>query len=89
MYKNKPIWIGYKEWEDYKNGMYENGHNQEIVKECKKILTSSELKQYMKLTTEKYKISAKVNLTNKMFNPISWLGQATCAFALINKLQVA
>ena len=87
MYKNKPIWIGYKEWEDYKNGMYENGHNQEIVKECKKILTSSELKQYMKLTTEKYKISAKVNLTNKMFNPISWLGQATCNLLINAKAQ--
>ena len=22
-----PIWLNYREWEDYKNGMYENGHN--------------------------------------------------------------
>ena len=28
--------------------------------------------------TKEYTMSTKVNLTNKMFNPISWLGQATC-----------
>lgn len=87
MSKIRPIWCNYKEWEDYKNGMYENGHNKEIVKECKNILTSNELKSYMRLTTKKYKTSAKVNLTNKMFNPISWLGQATCNLLINAKAQ--
>ena len=26
-----PIWENYKNWECYKNGMYENGHNKEKV----------------------------------------------------------
>ena len=74
----KPIWTNYKEWEDYNNKMYENGNNKEKIKKCKEILTSDNLKDNMKKVTEEYIISTKVNLTNKMFNPISWLGQATC-----------
>jgi len=79
----KPIWINYHNWEDFKNGMYENRHNIEMIKKCYEILTSDELKINMVKTTKIYKIATKVNFTNKMFNPISWLGQATCN-ALIN-----
>lgn len=74
----KPIWIDYRNWEDYKHGMYENRVNEEKILHAKEILTSRFLKQYMTNTTRTYTTSAKVNLTNKMFNPISWLGQATC-----------
>lgn len=74
----KPIWKNYKEWEDFKNGMYQNGNDKEIVKQCREILTSDELKENMTNTTKTYEISTKVNFTNKMFNPVSWLGQATC-----------
>lgn len=74
----KPVWQNYKEWEDYKNRMYENGNDKEKIKQCKEILTNKKLKSNMKKVTETYIISTKVNLTNKMFNPISWLGQATC-----------
>lgn len=74
----KPVWLNYKEWEDYKNKMYENKNDEQTIKECYNILTNKDLKTKMKKTTNTYKISAKVNLTNKMFNPISWLGQATC-----------
>lgn len=73
-----PVWKNYKEWEDYKNKMYENNNDKEIIKQCYEILTSNKLKENMQNTTLSYPISAKVNLTNKMFNPISWLGQATC-----------
>lgn len=73
-----PVWKNYKEWEDYKNKMYENNNDNEIIKQCYGILTSDNLKESMKNTTLSYPISTKVNLTNKMFNPISWLGQATC-----------
>jgi hypothetical protein len=58
--------------------MYENGHNEEIVKQCYEILTSNNLKESMYDTTITYKIATKVNFTNRMFNPVSWLGQATC-----------
>ena len=79
MKKNiKPVWENYREWEDYKNGMYQNGNDLEIIKQCYEILTSDNLKENMIDTTKTYEIATKVNFTNKMFNPVSWLGQATC-----------
>lgn len=79
MKKNiRPIWKNYREWEDYKNGMYQNGNDEEIIKQCYEILTSENLKENMTGTTKTYEIATKVNFTNKMFNPVSWLGQATC-----------
>lgn len=74
----KPIWNNYRNWEDYKNGMYENTSNKETIQQCFEILTADNLKENMKNTVNTYEISAKTNLTNKMFNPVSWLGQATC-----------
>lgn len=74
----KPIWEDYHNWEDYKNGMYENGHDREMVRQCYEILTADNLKDNMTDTTTTYEIATKVNFTNQMFNPISWLGQATC-----------
>lgn len=73
-----PVWKNYKKWEDYKNKMYENNNDREIIKQCYEILISENLKEHMENTTITYPISSKVNLTNKMFNPVSWLGQATC-----------
>lgn len=73
-----PIWENYKNWECYKNGMYENEHNKEKVKGCYEILTSNTLKEKMQKTANTYKVATKVNFTNQMFNPVSWLGQATC-----------
>ena len=74
----KPVWEHYSNWECYKNGMYQNGHDKEIIKQCYEILTDENLKQEMIDTTITYEIATKVNFTNQMFNPISWLGQATC-----------
>lgn len=74
----KPIWEDYRNWEDYKNGMYENGHSDDIINQCYEILTNDNLKQEMYDTTITYEISTQVNFTNQMFNPVSWLGQATC-----------
>ena len=74
----KPVWENYRNWEDFKNGMYQNGNDSEIIKQCYEILTSNNLKENMVDTTKTYEISTKVNFTNKMFNPVSWLGQATC-----------
>ena len=74
----KPVWEDYRNWEDYKNGMYENGHSDDIINQCYEILTSENLKQEMYDTTITYEISTQVNFTNQMFNPVSWLGQATC-----------
>lgn len=76
--KISPIWENYRNWECFKNGMYKNGHNEETIKKCYELLVSERLKENMKETSKKYKIATKVNFTNQMFNPISWLGQATC-----------
>lgn len=76
--KIKPVWEDYRNWEDYKNGMYENGHSDDIINQCYEILTSENLIQEMYDTTITYEISTQVNFTNQMFNPVSWLGQATC-----------
>lgn len=74
----KPVWKNYSNWECYKNGMYQNGHDREIIKQCYEILTNNNLKEEMIDTTISYEVATKVNFTNRMFNPISWLGQATC-----------
>ena len=58
--------------------MYENGHSEVIINQCYEILTSDNLKENMIDTANTYEIATKVNFTNKMFNPVSWLGQATC-----------
>ena len=38
-------------------------------------------------TSKEYPIATKVNFTNKMFNPVSWLGQATCNLLIGAKAQ--
>ncbi len=74
----KPIWENYNNWECYKNGMYQNGNDKEIIAQCYEILISDNLKEEMVDTTITYEIATKVNFTNRMFNPVSWLGQETC-----------
>ena len=74
----EPIWKNYRNWECYKNGMYENGNDIEIIKQCFEILTDDNLKDNMSDTAKTYETSAEIMFTNQRFNPISWLGQATC-----------
>ena len=76
--KIKPVWVHYSKWEDYKNGMYQNGQDKNKIFKCYQILTSDDLKKNMIKTSKTYIVATKVNFTNKMFNPVSWLGQATC-----------
>ena len=88
--KNKqiePVWIDSEEWEDFKRGMYENGLDIATINECKMILTSSELKEYMSKVPEYFPKATLMNFTNKMFNPVSWLGQATCNMLINAKAQ--
>ena len=76
--KINPVWKNYRNWEDYKNGMYENGNDIEIIKQCYEILTSDNLKDNMVGTSKTYEIATEIMFTNQRFNPVSWLGQATC-----------
>lgn len=78
-----PYWSNYDTWECYKNGMYENRLEESIVSQCREILTDERLcYDAMKLAVDEYKVAARVKLTNKMFNPISWIGQATCNYMI-------
>lgn len=74
----KPIWIPYNKWECYRNGMYENRSNDVKIFECVSVFKSKSLYQDMLDTLFEYENASKVKCTNKMFNPISWVGQATC-----------
>lgn len=83
----EPTWIDSKDWEDFNRGMYENGNNIEIIKACKKILTADNLKESMRQVPINFPKATLVNFTNRMFNPISWLGQATCNILVNAKAQ--
>ena len=75
----KPVWHNSKEWETYKNEMYENRIDDLKIYECFELLKNTKtLKNNMQSVTVEYPIETEVMFTNKMFNPISWLGQATC-----------
>lgn len=76
----------YKEyyyWEDYLNGMYsaENPEDKEKINSCINLLSDCELfLETCKKVVDVWKISSKVNLTNKKTNRQAWLGQASCSF---------
>lgn len=78
--KIKPYYVDYLKWECYKNNMYKNTKNKYIIIKCYNFFKLDELFIYdmMKLTIKKYKNSSKFKLSNNIYNPISWLGQATC-----------
>lgn len=77
--KLKPKHIDYSLWECYQNGMYESGLNQINVENCFDFFDkNTEIYEFMKITTKDYNNSAISKLTNQIFNPVSWLGQATC-----------
>ncbi len=83
----EPTWIDSKDWEDFNRGMYENGNNIETIRACKKILTADNLKESMRQVPINFPKATLVNFTNRMFNPISWLGQATCNILVNAKAQ--
>lgn len=73
-----PVWIDYNEWECYKGNMYLNGKDNEMVLLSYKLLTSDKCYDAMQRVTKEWQNSTLVNFTNKMFNAVSWLGQAAC-----------
>lgn len=77
--KIHPVWHDSKKWETYKNEMYENRLDDIKIQECFELLKDKEtLKSKMETVAIEYPIETEVMFTNKMFNPVSWLGQATC-----------
>ena len=79
----KPVWKKINDWETLKNKMYENRLDNVKIKWCCELLQDEKtLKQNMEMVTKEYPIETEVMFTNKMFNPVSWLGQATCNLIL-------
>lgn len=74
----KPIYRNYEEWECYQNGMYDTKVDDNRVEMCFEFFNGDEVFEHMKALTDNYPISTSVKFTNKMFNAVSWLGQATC-----------
>ena len=63
--------------------MYDARLDGTIVSKCVEILADESMcYDSMKVTISEYKIASRVKLTNKMFNPISWIGQATCNYMI-------
>lgn len=75
----------YTDWEDYKNGMYDDydlAKKEELILKSVDLLKDKDL--FYKNGREMvlaWKISAKVNLTNVNSNRRSWIGQATCCYS--------
>lgn len=78
-----PVWHDSKKWETSKNEMYSNRVDDVKIYECFELLKDVKtLKEKMQNVTIEYPIETEVMFTNKMFNPVSWLGQATCNLIL-------
>lgn len=73
----KPIWNNPREWEDFKNGMFNSRADDSIIKQCYEVLKNNPYIE-MKLTTIEYVKSSEVNLSKRVWNNQAWLGQATC-----------
>lgn len=77
----KQIYAPYTDWEDFKNGMYNEENSLEMV-DLSKLLLEDNCLFYSTLLTllEKWPIASNVNLTNKNSNRKAWLGHAACSF---------
>lgn len=80
----KQFYEEYIYWEDYINGMYDTPKKEDeerLVLLAVEMLTNNDLfLETCKEVLVNWKISSKVNLTNKSCNRKAWLGQASCSF---------
>lgn len=84
----KRIWKNYKEWEDYKNGMYDTTKHytelqqEEMCQKVKNLLTDSDRFYHTaKEMIESWPTATIVNLTTASRNFEAWIGQASCSYA--------
>lgn len=72
------IYHRYENWEDYKNGFYDN-FTEEKVKSAITMFSSEKLtRKYMLKVINEWKYSCEHNLTNISLNRIAYIGQAAC-----------
>lgn len=80
----KQFYAKYTDWEDYKNGMYDivdKDIKDDLILKSIDLLKDNELFYNTMLNILRdWKISTKVNLTNKECNRLAWLGQAACSY---------
>lgn len=77
----KRIYHHYERWEDYKNGMYIDSDNEELIIKAIQLLSNQELfLTTAKIMLEQWSNSAEVQLSNPHRNKQAWLGQASCCF---------
>lgn len=74
----------YTKWEDYQNGMYEptsKENEEKLIDLSIKLLSNPDkfLDVALRMVS-KWKVSAKVNLSNADSNRQAWIGQASCCF---------
>ena len=71
----------YTEWEDYKNGMYDEikeGRKQRIQLAIMCLGNFLNCYNSMKRVTSEWIIATEQNLTNEQYNRRAWLGQTAC-----------
>src|SRR5574343_297590 len=78
----KQFFIHFKNWEDYRNGMYKKGlpkNYDQLVNSCRNLLLNQNIFiNAMNRVKIEWPISTKVNLTNLFQNRRAWLGQSAC-----------
>lgn len=84
--KLKPVYFHWKEWEDFKNGMYrtvDKSDEKHFIEASFSLLCNHEkLNESMRLVCELWPNSARHNLTKPSVNGKAWLGQAACCLSL-------
>lgn len=82
----KQYYHKYTDWEDYKNGMYNETSNIDLEKNKDLIISfltdSFRFYNTAKKVVNEWKISSLENISNKNVNSIAWLGQASCCYEL-------
>jgi len=79
----KQFYSHYKNWEDYRNGLYnlDKSHSEKEVENCKHLLKdSNEFLRTLEKVVKDWKICTKVNLTNRQINRNAWLGAVACNY---------
>jgi hypothetical protein len=78
----KRIYHHYINWEDYRNGFYDNCSGEEKEKHLKSVIkmfnSESLTIEYMNRVITEWRYSCEHNLTNDALNKIAYIGQAAC-----------
>ena len=85
--KIKRIYHNYKNWEEYKNGMWRTIKDEEekekLLQEAIRFTGNHQLYgEYMMKVIKEWKISCEHNLTDTSLNRQAWIGHSACCLAI-------